>query len=216
MAGQKTRVRKAKAGAAEGQAFIDKTKAALAEANAAPAPEPKRRKGIEAQVAEAGVTEEGIVQARDKDGLSWADVAKTVGLNGPGAARKAYELLTGRNHATSIMTGKRAPRGSRSGAGVLRPQWDNDTDTDEITEAIERRRIFVYRPFMPEPEEINVATVLYYDTMTNGDDPKPMDLTLTFTQGRWVRDAKGGGEHLAGNEVTQTRSVFVKDIVEVR
>ena len=161
MARQTTRTRRTKRETAKAEDTIrNKTAEALAAANTAPAPEKKKRTGIEQQVADAGVTEEAIVQARDKDGLSWADVAKTVGLNGPGAARKAYELLTGRSHASSIMTGKRAPRGSRGGAGVMRPQWDNDTDTDEITEAVDRRRIYVRRPLMAEPEELFVDRVL--------------------------------------------------------
>jgi len=212
---QKTRTRKAKAGAAKAEKFIEnKLGEALAAANAAPKPEPKKRMSVEAQLAAAGVTKEGIEKARDKDGLSWADVAKAVGLKTPGAARKAYEVLTGRSHASSVMTGKRAPRGSKSSAGMLRPQWDNDTDTDTITEAVEGRRIYVRRPLMTEPEELGVAKVLYYDTETNSADPKPMDLTLCFTEGHLVQDTKSG--RMVNNGTGAARAVFVKDIVEVR
>lgn len=212
MATQKTRTRKAKAGAKAAEQFVgNKISEALAAGNNAPKPEPKKRMGIEAQLAAAGVTKEGIEKARDADGLSWADVAKAVGLKTPGAARKAYETLTGRPHTASIMTGKRAPRGSRSSVGVLRPEWDNDTDTDTITEAVEGRRIYVRRPLMAEPEELGVAKVLYYDTTTLSD--KPMDLTLSFVEGHYVKNPKGGETN---NGTGASRSVFVKDIVEVR
>jgi hypothetical protein len=215
MTTQKTRTRRARQGKAKAEQFIEnKLGEALAEANAAPKPEPKKRASIDKQIAEAGCTKEAIEQARDGAGLSWADVAKAVGLSSPGAARKAYEALTGRSHNTSVMTGKRAPRGSRTGAGVERPQWDNDTDTDTITETIERRRIYVRRPLWSEPEEIWVAKVEAYETETTRGNP--VDLTVHFKQGRYVWDTKQQRDVLAGNETTGSRAVFVKDILEVR
>jgi ribosome-binding protein aMBF1 (putative translation factor) len=194
-------------------AFVeDKTAAALAAANAAPKPEAPKRQGIDNQIAAAGVTAETIAKARDTDGLSWRDVAKAVGLKTPGAARAAYERLTGRPHTASVMTGRRAPRGSRSARGVDRPEWGNDTDPDTITEAVTHRRIYVRREFRDEPEEVAVYEVLYYDTETASG--QPCDLTMCFIEGirkydtkqqRWFNDGTGS-----------FRAVFVQDVVEVR
>lgn len=209
---QKARTRRARKGKAAAEAFIDKTAAALAEANTAEPVAKQKRKGIEQQVADLGITEEAIVKARDTDGSSWKGVAVVLGLGSPSAARAAYALLTGRSHTTSQMTGKRAPRGSSS-AGVLRPEWDNDTPTEDIEAQLEpNTRIYVQRQYRNEPEEISVYHLLYFDTHTTSGEP--MDLTVCFTEGVRKWDAKQ--ERWFNDGTNAFRAVFVKDIVEVR
>lgn len=47
-----------------------------------------------------------IEELRDGQQMSWAKVAKELGLASPSAARKAYTQATGRSHSTSVLAGK--------------------------------------------------------------------------------------------------------------
>lgn len=154
---------------------------------------------IDTIIANSGVTAEAIAKARDTDGLSWRDVAKTVGLSNPSAARKVYSVLLGKDSKDSSPVAKRAPNGSSSSRRMAKPNWDNGTDTEEITNTIQGGRIWVSRLYWQEPECIRVGTVLYYDTETVSG--KPVDLTVTF-----IESGNGNG----------TRSVFVHRIESVR
>jgi len=63
-----------------------------------------------------------IERLRDGHQLSWAKVAKELGLKSPSAARKEYKNQTGRDHSTSILQGKpgRQPGSSGGGGGRKR------------------------------------------------------------------------------------------------
>jgi hypothetical protein len=94
-------------------------------------------------------TAEQIVEQRDTLRLGWRQVAANLELGSPGAARRAYTKLTGRPHNESAPVQRRSARSTTSAAGTrLRtsaPQWDDDSDQDEIMEAITHRDITVAR-----------------------------------------------------------------------
>jgi hypothetical protein len=85
------------------------------------------------------ISKDQIIEERDIKGLSWRQVAINLNLTTPGAARSAYTKLTGRSHTESVMPeGKRARRGT----GFERkrrfaPNWNDDSDQDEIIERLE-------------------------------------------------------------------------------
>lgn len=124
------------------------------------------------------VTEEAIVKARDEDQLSWRQVAITLGLGSPGAARKAYTELTGRDYRDSAIT-KRAPRGTGSSSkATLHPEWNNKTDHEEIKDALFGRTIEVERQYGTEPELIRIGGGVTFVTKTKSGKRCP--LTVEF------------------------------------
>lgn len=140
------------------------TRAAKKEAAAAEAK-------IEQEVAKAKVraarkeggwpcTAEQIVEQRDKHGLSWRHVAANLGLGSPGQARKAYAELTGRSHTESVMTGRRATRGTGSKQRTS-PGWHDDSDQDEIIERLTHATIVVRRDAkgIPLEEDAHVCRI---------------------------------------------------------
>lgn len=147
-----------------------------------------------------GITAEDIVKARDTQGLSWRDTATTLGLANPGQARKAYAALTGKAHNASVMTGRKARRGSGGSAHVTRPEWNNDSDPEEIAEAIHERRLLIESASGPqfEPEEIHVRHVRKF--LEFGKSGQKVDLAVE------VCDGKTG----------QTRTIRVQRIIDVR
>jgi hypothetical protein len=82
-------------------------------------------------------TAEDIIRERDTNAQSWRKVAQVLGLGNPGAARRAYTALTGLAHDTSQPLVQRQPKGSFSGKPVARPDWDDDTDQDEIIQRMQ-------------------------------------------------------------------------------
>lgn len=154
---------------------------------------------VEQLLEEKGVTEADIRTARETDGLSWKAIAEKLGLGSPSTARKAWEVLTGSPHseAKGSARAQRRIKGRKPKRVTLRPKWGNDSESEEVTEAIANRKIVVRRETR-EDEEIRVGKVLYYDIETPSGKPVPM--TVTFTEGNSGR----------------CRSVFVQDIVKVR
>lgn len=186
---------------------VARTRAAKAKANATV------KKAVEEAVARTngsgyGFTAEAIVEARDGQGMSWANVAKAVGLSNPGQARRAYTELTGKPHYDSRMakgsTG-RAPRGTsqraRKKAASLDPKWHDDSDQDEIAERLEGAWIIVRRSTGYE-EEVHVehATEFRYEGKAK-DAPLTVTLT-TYT----TKETRTYG---------QQRTFRVRDIVQL-
>lgn len=157
----------------------------------------RTRKTIAKQIEETKVDASTMRKLRDEDGMSWEDIAKSVGLTNAGSAKQVYKTLVGVDPSGTV-AGNRAPRGSRSDRAVVRPSWDDDADTDDITDTIDGRTIYVRRPGRPELEEVRVSSVLYFDTETGSGEP--MDLTVTVID----RYSKA------------YRSFYVKDVAEVR
>lgn len=112
-------------------------------------------------------TAEDIVRERDEKGLSWKQVAVNLDLGSPGAARSAYTRLTGRPHNESALgkRAKRLPKGVVRGAlrKTHAPEWNDDSDQDEIIERITGSVIVVNRTFrnivLPE-ERIVVGRIV--------------------------------------------------------
>lgn len=106
------------------------------------------------------LTAEQIVAERDGKGLSWAQVAANLDLKSPSAARAAYTALTGKPHTESVMTGRARSGTARTITGKRRKtmaaMWNDDSDQDEIIEAITHKSIRVVREFrgIELPEEI--------------------------------------------------------------
>jgi len=165
---------------------------------------------------ELGLTEEQIVQARDKQGLSWRDVATTLGLANPGQARKAYEALTGRPHNSSVMTGPKAKRGTGGSKVVLKPEWNNESDPQEIADAIDGRLLIVESPSGAEfePEELHVYRILGFGEYSNNGDPA--DLYVSFIEGIRRIDEKTGEPYIDSHSTGHTRHIRVSRIMDVR
>ena len=86
---------------------------------------------------ELSFTAEEIRHERDTRGLSWAQVAKNLGLPNPRAAHMAYIRLTGED---STGQGKRSHNGmSVSSRKTVAPNWNDDSDQDEIEERLNGR-----------------------------------------------------------------------------
>lgn len=127
------------------------------------------------------VTLEDIVRERDENGLSWAQVAINLDLGSPGAARSAYEKLTGRHHSESNPVARRAPS-SRSGLGVrperrktFVPKWDDESDQDDIASTISNRVITVVTECYgsERAEEIAVGRIVKF-TFDGKDEDGPL------------------------------------------
>lgn len=145
----------------------------------------------------AHVTAEDITQARDKDGLSWRDVANKFDLGSPGTARKAYTELTGRAHNESVMTGRRAPAGSQKSGSkkrLMQPQWQDSSTEEEVRAGVEgAHRILIDRGERREPEDIQ------------------------FSRLESVKGTRGGVEVTVRCKLTGgSRVVFAHKILEVR
>lgn len=179
----------------------------LAEANSAePIEKPKRTR----RKADAGwpCTAEQLIEERDKKGLSWRQVAINLDLGNPGAARSAYSELTGKHHSESGAVKQRAKKGTmtRGGKKVSNPNWNDDSDQDEIIERLTDASIVVRRTIygMTHEEEVWVWRVrkLFFDGKEE-DGP----LCVELTQGH-PGEKSGRG--------LPTRSFRVADIVSVR
>jgi len=119
----------------------EKKEAAAAEAKVAAEVDKAKRR---ARAKEAAVTAEQITEERDGKGLSWAQVAANLDLGSPGAARRIYTQLTGRPHTESVMTGRRATRGTgarSTGRKLHHPHWHDESDQDEIINALQKEWI---------------------------------------------------------------------------
>jgi hypothetical protein len=119
---------------------------------------PKRRQ----RVAEYSFTAEAISALRDAQGLSWRQVATNLDLANPGQARKAYATLTGKDYRdTETTTRTKAVGIGGSVRKFFSPQWDDDSDQDEIIERLTRAVIIVSRNVkgVPFEEEIKVDKV---------------------------------------------------------
>lgn len=137
-------------------------------------------------------TADDIVRERDTLRQGWRRVAVNLGLENSRQARKAYTELTGVPYRESVIQVVRSKATNRS---VLRPEWDDDTDQDEIIEVLGDggRTILVSRKYGPD-EEIVVRRLVEFE-FVNGDGP----LNMTF-----VEDETGG-----------TRCVRVSSIEEI-
>lgn len=108
------------------------------------------------------VTKDAILEARDGLRLSWRDVANKLDLGSPSTARKAYTALTGKAHNTSAVVVKRAPNGvgeeitGKRKAIISRPEWDDWTLDETVTEAITGRILIVDRK--GREDELHVTT----------------------------------------------------------
>jgi hypothetical protein len=158
---------------------------------------PKRRKGGQGY----NFTAEDITKLRDEQGLSWRQVAVNLDLGSPGLARKAYTDLTGRDYHDSVMTGRRAKsdplRSVRPRRKVFAPEWNDESDQDEIIERVSGATIVVERTLrgVQTEEEISVGRVTKLTW-----DGKDQHLCVHFI------DRYSGGE----------RAVLVSRIKEVR
>ena len=147
-------------------------------------------------------TAEDIKKLRDEVGLSWRQVAVNLDLGSPGAARKAYTTLTGRDFKESAMTGRRTKTlmgsAKTNTRKVYAPVWDDDSDQDEIIERLKGARIFVVREVkgLQLQEELVVQRVVKM-SWDGKDEDGP--LAVTFYE------REGGG----------ARTVRVQDIKEV-
>lgn len=160
------------------------------------------------------ISAEQILEERDTKGLSWRQVALNLNLGTPGAARAAYTQLTGKSHTTSIMAGKRAPRGSRNASTRTdSPKWDDDSDQDEIIEKL--------RPCQPNPTDR--AKCMHGVTITLqriiGGEKFEEEMTIH----RLVKFTYDGREedgplvvHVISHEDGAYRSLRVKDIIGIR
>lgn len=81
-------------------------------------------------------TKEEIETVRDGEGLSWRDVGVKLNIGSPGQARKAYTELTGRDHSTSVMTGRRAPNGAAGSKAVVPKLVEGNMTHAELVESI--------------------------------------------------------------------------------
>lgn len=146
---------------------------------------------------------EEITRLRDEVGLSWRQVAVNLELGSPGAARKAYTSLTGKDYKDSAMTGRRARTTMGSAKASTRkvyaPVWDDDSDQDQIIEQLTGARIIVQREMkgVTMEEDLIVGKVR---RLTWDGPEQDGPLTVHFT----TRDNGG------------MRSVRVQDIKEVR
>jgi hypothetical protein len=116
---------------------------------------------------ELAVTAADIVRERDEKGLSWRQVGINLDIGSPSAARKAYTTLTGRPHYESVMKeGARAKVGTRAARRkTYEAKWFDDSDQDEIIEAITHRTIVVRRKVkdleMPD-ESVHVSRIVKF------------------------------------------------------
>jgi hypothetical protein len=163
---------------------------------------------------EITISAEQIIDERDTKGLSWRQVALNLDLGTPGAARAAYTQLTGKPHNTSIMAGKRAPRGSRFQLSKTNsPNWNDDSDQDEI---IEKLRTC-------EPNLSDRAKCVQGVTITVKRDIGGMKYDEEMTVHRLIKFTYDGKEeegplvvHLICHDDGAYHSVRVKDIVGIR
>lgn len=180
----------------------------LAEANAvAPAEKPKRKRRASTEAWPC--TAEQIKEERDLKGYSWRQVAKNLGLDNPGQARKAYTELTGIHHSDSNPVTNRAPKGSmtRGGRAVTNPKWDDESDQDEILERLEDATITVRRErygFTFDEDVIVFRVVeIFYD---GKDETGPLAVTVAQQVGERPKSRRG----------VPVRTFRVSDIVAVR
>lgn len=84
-------------------------------------PPAKRKRGS----TEYEFTAEDIERERDQKQQSWKQVATALGLKTPGGARKAYSVLTGRDHSTSVLNGRttRSSGGEMVKGEAMKPIW---------------------------------------------------------------------------------------------
>jgi hypothetical protein len=157
------------------------------------------------------ITADQIVEARDGQGLSWADVAKVLELGNPGAARRAYTELTGRDHSTSVMAGKRASSGS-GGSRLTLPTWDANADRQTVVDRLTGSKIIVKSSLYgnESTEDLFVAQVKRFD------DTDPERPAVEFIEGVYRHDAKTGEEYLDEKLSTgAVRVVYLDRIVRV-
>lgn len=171
-----------------------------------PPPEPQDEKPKTKPRGKTGdyaFTAEEITRLRDEVGLSWRQVAVNLELGSPGAARKAYTTLTGRHYKDSAMTGRRARTTMGSAKASTRkvyaPDWNDDTDQDEIIQRLTGSRIIIERNVkgLALEEDLIVGRVVKL-FWAGAEDDGP--LTVDFIE------RSSGGQ----------RSVLVQDIKEVR
>lgn len=175
-------------------AFGDDATDALEAMASAEQSTPKRRK----RAAGYSFTADAISALRDVQGLSWRQVATNLDLANPGQARKAYAELTGKDyHATETTTRTKAVGLTGTVRKFFSPQWDDESDQDEIIERLTRAVIVVQRTLKGTDfqEEIKVGTVTRLTW-----DGSAEELCVHFT------DYDNGGQ----------RSILVKNIKEVR
>ena len=147
-------------------------------------------------------TAEEIKKLRDEVGLSWRQVAVNLDLGSPGAARKAYTTLTGKDFKESAMTGRRTKTlhgtAKANTRKVYAPVWDDDSDQDEIIERLKGARVIIVRDVkgITNEEDLIVQRVVRMTWDGKGDDAP---LAVTFIE------REGGG----------MRTVLVRDIKEV-
>ncbi|MFV0307825.1 MAG: hypothetical protein ACK5OX_08790 [Desertimonas sp.] len=118
--------------------------------------------------ASTDLNRDDLVRLRDTDQLSWAKVARALGLGSPGAARRAYSSQV-RPHTESVLA-------TRSATNV-QPLDLNGADLDAVREAITGRTIVVTRKH--GTEDIHVAKV----TSAKGGN-------VTFNDGDKTRTVK--------------------------
>jgi hypothetical protein len=168
-------------------------------------------------------TAEEIVDARDFQGMSWAQVAEHFNLFGPSgkpyfrAAKRAYADLTGTDYASLGSTNGKAgaPRASKKNR-TRSINWNDDTDQDEIEQALlgectlkdgkERWKpvvLTVRRDVFGEPDHVEIpcryASAFSYGP--NGLQPLQVEIV----------------EHLEnkGFQGTSIRTLFVHKIEEI-
>jgi hypothetical protein len=200
---------------AKAENFISETLAAGAAALAETKAKRKRKKDPWGHV-----TAEQIINARDELRLSWRDVGVKLEIGSPSTARAAYTALTGKPHTESQAVVKRAPKGVGGITGknrvavISRPEWDQNTPDEVVTEAI-RGRVIIVRRSAGVDEEIRVTTG------TERAGPKGTWKSVNVLQrGIRVRNLKGKLQPaqftFTQAETGHARTVCVSEIVSIR
>jgi hypothetical protein len=160
---------------------------------------------------EYNFTAEALIAARSEGkGRSWAELAKMFDLGNPGAARKAWAELTGTPHTEAPELSGRARKGSSASRTVAAPEWNDDTDRQEIVDRLVGSTITIRRTLYGKTQEevLDVAKVFKYD------DTNPERPAVDFLEGRYQTDSKTGVRTVVGTGARRT--VFIDQIVEVR
>lgn len=132
-------------------------------------------------------TAEDIAKLRDEQGLSWRQVAVNLELGSPGAARKAYTDLTGTDYRDSNPTVKRAKTtmgsAKMSTRKFLAPEWNDDSDQEEIIGKCENARLIVRRDVKGIMLEEDIrATKVVRMSWDGPEDDGPLAITFIEAQ----------------------------------
>lgn len=111
-------------------------------------------------------TADEIAALRDEELLSWAKIAKRLGLGSPGAARRAYSALV-RPHTESVLPGR------TTSASDLTPVTVAGLDLEGVRDAIVGKTVVVQRSNgKTEAVPVERVTSLKGDTINFNDGNK--------------------------------------------